>query len=802
MLTSYFKVLLRNVGKNKFFSILNMSGLAIGMTCYLLIFQYVSFELSYDGFHENDSNIYRLQRDVYRDNELNRSSALTSFNVGPAMEKEFPEVILAARCAKFTNNTVSYEDRTFRDENIYVGESKLFNVFSFRFLQGDPETALSEPNQVVVSQSIAKKYFDTENVLGKRIRIENKRGAFSCMISGVLEDIPENSHLKFNMMISLKSAFGPSFSDWVYSTVHTYLLLTPAGDPNALAEKFPDFIQKYIIQHVPLASGFEFILQPLREIYLYSNISDDTENGNGESVYFLLIIAILILVISWINYVNLSTARAMERAREVGIRKVMGGHRLQLIKQFLLESLLVNIIPVSIAIILFFLFIPSIRELVGKNISLNMFGDSLFWLNVLLLYTVGSLLSGLYPAFVLSGHRPVSVLNRSKFSQTTGGTRLRKILVTFQFAASVVLIILTYTVYKQLNYMKNTDLGIDLDHIAAVPLPSTPLNSAYIKNANSFKTELSRYTSIKSIAGSGYVPGSQPRFQRLTWKQGQDFKTGKIQSILFVDYDFLPTYRLEFLAGRNFSKEYGTDKAAVVVNEEALRLLGYESPETALDKGVEIWNLPGIWKIVGVVKNYYHQSLKKKYDPIIFIMNTTFKNYYSLKLEPSDIKGALRVIGEKWGGHFPGVPFDYFFLDEHFERQYQADNLFGDVLGGFVLLSIVITCLGLLGLSAFSTQQRTKEIGIRKSFGAETNDILRLLTGDIVKLVAVAAAAAWPIAYYLGDSWLKNYVSRIGIPWFFFIVSGVLITGIALLTVGYHSIKAARSNPVDSLREE
>jgi len=802
MLENYFKILVRSLWKKKLFTILNMLGLAIGMTCYLVIFQYATFELSYDGFHENKDNIFRMQRDIYENNALKSSLAQTSYNLGPGLKKEFPEVLEVARCRQFPDNTVIYREQKYVDERIFIAEPAIFNVFSFQLIKGDPETALKDPNKIVISETIARKYFGSQDSMGKILRLTNKGVNYACMVTGVFKGVPENSHLKFDILLSLTTVWKPNRSDWIYSVFYTYVLLKPGANPKSLESKLPQFINNNILKSVPRAANWKLLLQPLRDIHLYSDLTHDTKNGDGKIVYFLLIIAFLILVISWINYVNLSTARAMERAREVGIRKVLGSFRVQLIKQFLLESILANIIPIIISVILTILFMPYLRELTGKDIPLYLVSAPLFWLHLLGLYIIASLLAGLYPAFVLSSFKPVTVLNRSKFSQTSGGTLLRKSLVIFQFAASAVLIIFTFSVYKQIQYMRNKDLGITIDNILGIRLPSTPVDGAYIKNVTTLKTELLRYPGIKRITGSTVIPGTIPRLRRLTWKENTDFKTGKVVSIVFTDYDFLPTYQLEILEGRNFSKEYGTDKNAILINEISLYLLGFTDPKTALNQNISIFALPGKWKIIGVIKNYHHQSLKKSHDPYIFLLRPAMKHYYSVKLDPANTRETLSIIRQKWGEIFPGYPLDYFFLDDHFNRQYRTDLNFGKVLGIFVLLTIIVTCLGLLSLSYFSTIQRKREIGIRKSFGAGITDILVLLTRDTVKLVIAAAVIAWPIAFYIIDNWLKNYAFRISVPLLFFLGSGLLIVLISAATVAYHTIIAALANPVETLREE
>lgn len=803
MLKNHAKVLGRTLWNNRFSTFLNMVGLAIGMACYLLLFQYVNFQLSYDNFHRNKNDIYRLQRNVHEDNGRVNRWAVTTYNAGPTMKQEFPEIKEASRSFFSVNNLVKYEDRIFKENRILVTEPSFFKIFSFFFKQGDPATGLAGPNKIMLSATTARRFFGDKNPVGQSLKITSRRSDLTAMVTGIFEDVPANSHLKFDMVLSLRTVFPESHSDWIASGMYTHFLLNPGADFKALEAKLPAFIKKYVLPTIPRSANWVYHLQPLGDIYLYSNLTYDTENGNGKTVYFLLIIALIILVISWINYVNLSTARAMERAREVGMRKVLGSTRWQLVRQFLSESLLANIIPIVISIILSVIFLPYLKKLTGQDIPLYL---NNFWylLHLVLLYGAGSLLSGLYPALVLSSFPPVTVLNRSKFSQTTGGSILKKVLVTFQFAAAAALIIITLTVYKQIRYMTQKDLGINTNDMLALTLPNIPLNQDNARTMDTFKTELLRYPGIKNVTGSLVIPGSISPFQLLAWKENTEFKNGKILPIILVDHEFLSTYQVRFLLGRNFSREHATDTQAVILNEAAAAALGYESPEKAVNQKISLWKVPGTFKIIGIIKNYHQQSLKENYDPLIFRLYPAYKNFYSIKLNPAKTKihETITLIKQKWEEIFPGHAFDYFFLDDYFNRQYQEDYQFGNVLAIFVILVVIITCLGLLGLSYFSSYQRRKEIAIRKSIGASIRDILGFLVKDIVKLAAIAVVIAWPIAYLIIDNWLKNYAYRIAVPLLFFILSGLLLIFITLVTIAYHTSTAARANPVDALKEE
>jgi len=780
---------------------MNILGLSIGMTCYLLIFQYVSFETGYDRFHENRDNIYRVQRNVFRDNKLNAGYAKTSFSLGPALKEEFPEITEALRCLSHNINIVSCRGRRYRNEKVLIAESSIFKIFSFKLIKGDPGTALSKPGQVAISCSLAKKYFGPRDPLGKTIHIADRQRNNACTITGVFEDVPGNSHLQFDMLVSLETFANPGYTDWVYCTVFTFILVSPDADPELLEAKLPGFINKYIIKPVPLAKYWKFHLQPLRDIYLYSNLTYDTQNGNGQIAYLLFVIALLILIISWFNYINLQVARSLERAKEIGIKKVMGSHRFQLVKHFLFESIVITVIPVFIALILAELFIPYLRELTGKNIPLFRFSNNWFWMNTLVLYLVSALLTGGFPAVVLSALKPSSVLRKGKWSQTTIGITFKKYLTLFQYAVSSMLIVFTLIVYRQIQYMRNTDLGMDTGQMLILKFPYSTIDGQYKQFASDFKKELLLFPGILSTTYSSHIPGSPPNLDRLTWLKDTDFKSGKILSIIFIDAHFIPTYKMKVIAGRNFHLQKEPQNT-VVLNEEARKMLGFTSPQNAVNKRISSYQIHDDLEIIGVIKNYHHQTLKKNLDPIVFIRGPDYYRYFSVKMDPTDIDQTLGKIKQKWKKYFKGFSFQYFFLDDYFNRQYAVDRQFGLVMGTFTLLAIMINCIGLFSLNYLDSLRRTKEIGIRKSFGASRGDILRLLTGNILKLILTAVIFAWPVAFLVAREWLNSFAYHISIPFSSFIASVFILIVISLLTVGYNSLAAASKNPADILREE
>ncbi|QHT65720.1 FtsX-like permease family protein [Rhodocytophaga rosea] len=803
MLKSYFKTALRSLLKHKAFSFINIFGLAIGMAACLLILQYVTFELSYDQFHAKKDRIFRLQQNRYDKGELSTQWAAGAAGIGNAMKEAFPEVETVAKFTP-TGGVISYGDKKFREEKMYFANNDFFTVFTYPLVKGNPAKLLTEPFQAVISRSVAKKYFGNEDPVGKRIS-RNQREDY--LITGVAEDMPENTHLKFTVLLSFPtfvkftSPEAETTFDW--DGFYTYILLKPGVKANAVEAKIPALIEKKVGQiNRERNHRVEYKLQPVQDIHLYSSYMMEAEaNGNGESVYFLFIIAFFIIIIAWINYINLSTARALDRAKEVGIRKVMGSYRKQLIGQFMFESVLVNLFAVLVAFGLVVICLPVFNWLTDKQMGFSLITRLDFWLALLGLFAIGSILSGLYPAFVLSSFQPIAVL-KGRLSKTSHGAFLRQTLVVGQFAASVALMVGTFCVFRQIDYMQNQELGVQINQTLVLRGPNVT-DSTYSDKLNSFKNELLQYPGIKKIAASTEVPG-----KKVGWNAGGIRPVGSAEGdanqyrVIGIDYDFLDSYGLKVVAGRNFSREFSTDPKAVLMNEAAAKLMGFKKPEEALNKRIEFWG--ETYTIVGVVANHHQESLREDYDVHIFRLIPDSQNYYSLKLEAGgdNLNQIINTAQAKWGQFFPGNPFEYFFLDEQFDKQYKADKQFGQVFGVFAVLAIFVACLGLFGLASFVTTQRTKEIGIRKVLGASISSILMLLSKDFVKLVVIAFVIASPITYYLLKQWLENYAFQASISPWMFIVPGLLILIIALLTVSTQTVKAATDNPVKSLRSE
>lgn len=801
MVKNYLTIALRNLRKRKGYAFINIFGLAVGIAASLLILQYVTHELSYDTFHEDADRIYRVRYDSFRDGERVFKSATSFPKVGPAMQADFPEVEEYVRIfLRYGGEVVRHEDLSFKEDNLLQVDPTFLTMFDYPLLQGDRETALSEPNTAVIEVNTARKYFGDEDPIGKRIRVRTDE---EYTITGVIES-PENSHLKFTYLLSystLVQQWGEGFNNaWGWYDFYNYIRLAPDTDIEALQAKFPDFV----VRHSGNEQARErtiFELQALTDIHLYSDLIQEARvNGDGEAVYFLLIIAFFILLIAWVNYVNLSTARAVERAQEIGVRKVMGAEKSQLIRQFILESVWLNVIAAGIAIGLLYASMPLFNQLSGEALSLNLLSDARFWAALIGLFCVGAFLSGLYPAFVLSAYQPVTVL-KGKFAQARQGLALRKGLVIGQFVASVGLIAGTMIVYQQLAFMRGQDLGIDIEQTLVVEGPGVITNdSLYSNQFSSFKQQLLQHANVRSVAASTEIPGNLIYWTNGARKLNHNGQQSIIMYKVGIDYDFLDSFGHKLLAGRSYAREFTADDASVILNERALEVLDLGAPPDAVGERVRIGG--DTLTVVGVVENFHQEGLQKAYDQIAFILRPNARSYYSVKVNTESVSETLAHISEQYAVFFPENPFKFYFMDAFFDRQYRNEQQFGQVFGFFALLAILVACLGLFGLSSFTAAQRTKEIGIRKVLGSTVPNILFLLSRDYLKLVGIASAIAIPIVWWLIEQWLAGFAFRIGITPLPFIIAAVVTLLIALITVSYQTVKAALANPVDALRYE
>jgi putative ABC transport system permease protein len=801
MLSNYFRSILRYILRNKGFTIINVSGLAIGMMACVLIAQYVLHELSYDDFHAKKDRIYRLQQDRYEKGVLSTRWAAGGLGVGPDMKSEFPEVARYARMGQ-RGGVFSNADIFFKEDNIYHASEDFFMMFGFPLIEGVDSLVLKRPNTIVLSESTAKKYFGQENPIGKTLR---RNGEVDYEVTGVFKDIPDNTHFEFDALMSfstLPKLYNDPMTTWNWDGFFTYIELHENANVDGFKKKIPGFVEKKVDpDHKDSNVSLVFNLQKLTDIHLDSDFMEEFKaNGNRQSTYFLGIVAVLILVIAWINYINLSTAKSIERAREVGVRKVMGSFRRQLVQQFILESFLLNSAALIIAIALAGILAPPFGDLTGRTFDFSLFQNLSFWLWTAALVSAGAILSGVYPAFVLSGYKPVEVL-KGRFKNSTQGVSFRKAMVITQFVASITLLIGTFTVYRQITYMQDQKLGMNIEQTLIINTPRVVADSLYPQQYRMFRERLKQYSEVSAISASTSVPGGKPE-----WNAGGirplskgDEETNQYR-IIMMDEGYMPSYGLEVAAGRAFSEKVPNENENIILTESAMRLMGYTKFEEALDEQILFWG--DTFRIVGIAKDFRQESLKKAYDALILRYDDAPGGFYSVKMNTTDVRHSLEEFQKEWKAAFPGNPFNYFFLDEYYNRQYQADQQFGKIFGVFSALAIFIACLGLLGLSSLTVLQRTKEIGVRKVLGASVLSVLTLIGKDYLWLLLISIVCAIPFAWWTMSSWLNSFANRIELSWWIFLLPSLLVIVIALSTVSILTLRSALTNPAKALRYE
>lgn len=800
MFKNHFKIALRNLWRHKAFSFINILGLAVGMAACFLIFLYVSFETSYDNFNTKADRIYRIVSDVKTPSEIIHAG-ISIAPLAVYLKKDFPEVEDAVRIAS-DGFLVKKDDVKFQEKRTLLADSTLLNVFDFPLIEGNKATALTEPMSIILSQTAAKKYFGNEDALGKHVLLTG--AAINATVTGIMKDIPENSQIHADMLVSMSSAkqiYGQATSDseWTNHNFLTYLLLKPNTNVKAFKQKLPAFMEKYHGQQMRELQMYETLfLEPLRDVYLKSTHTlvipaTIITTGNINNVYTFSIIGIFILLIACINFINLTTARSAERAKEVGIRKVVGALKFQLTKQFISESIVISLIAFVLAVLLSVLALPLFNQLAGKTISTGVFSNPLQLSELFLLSVLIGIIAGFYPSLILSSFKPVSVL-KGRFSTSTKGLILRKGLVVFQFMISIALMTGTIIVYTQLSYMRNKDLGFNKEQEIII-------NTNFDKNKDAFKQSLSAIPGVLSSVYSSCVPGGDytSAYSEMQNAKGETQKTNL--NLYFVDYDYIKQYQLKLAAGRSFSKDFATDSTqAMIINESAAKMLGYISPQQAVGRNFNQWGREG--KIIGVLKDFNYKSLQQQVEPLTMRIEPSAFGLISIKIASNNLPATIKAIESKWNTIVPNRPFEYNFLDESFNQQYKAENNFGNLFFNFAVLAIFISCLGLLGLSSYSTIQRNKEIGVRKVLGASVSGIVNLLSVDFLKLVLTAFLIAIPLSWFAMNKWLQDFAYRTQISWWMFALAAIASLLIAFLTISFQAIKAAIANPVKSLRTE
>jgi len=805
MLINYFKIAYRNLMKRRTFSFINIAGLSIGISVCFIIMLYVQNELSFDRFNKNADCIVRV---VFKAS-INGGKIFEA-NVMPpvafAMKSDYPEVQDATRLQVAGTPKIVYKDKTFKNDELAFVDPNFFGIFTLPLLEGDAATALQQPNSIIISKETAKKYFGNEDPLGKTLSFPDNHAVFK--VTGLIDNVPANSHFHFDLFASMTGLDEAKSDSWMGSNFFTYLLLKHGYDYKKLEAKLPGMVKKYMGPQIQQSMGISleqfitkgnhlgFALQPLTSIHLYSHSNFElTPPGNATYVYIFGAIAIFMLLIACINFINLSTASASKRAKEVGVRKVIGSGKIQLVKQFLVESSVLVFIALIISIVIIKLALPAFNNISGKNLIFD-FNIKIIASFIALGIAV-SLIAGMYPAFFLSSFKPISVL-KGKLTGNNKTFGLRSSLVVFQFFISVGLIIATIVVWQQMKFIQNKNLGYDKEQLLTIP-------NSYVlgKNEEVYKQEMLQNPQVVNATVSSYKPaGPSSGGNALAYPEGHDNEIMRTTEY-HVDEQYIPTFEMEIASGRNFSKDFPTDSAGMIINETAAKAFGWNNT-TAIGKTIirenssRGTNVP--YHVIGVVQDFNFQSLHQPITPLLMTLEPDFGLIF--KVKTADIQSLLSSMKKKWDSYNSGEAFTFTFMDDLYNKTYSVEAKTGTILNIFALLTILVACLGLFGLATYTAEQRTKEIGIRKVLGASVIQVTEMLSKDFIKLVAIACLIAFPLSYWAMNKWLQSFAYRINISWWIFVVAGLAAIVIALATVGFQAIKAAIANPVESLRGE
>jgi putative ABC transport system permease protein len=818
MIKNYFKIAWRNLMKNKIFSFINIFGLSVGLTCCMLISVYLYNEANYDKYHKNIDQLFQLATTFVGDGKEEKTPN-TPAPMAAAMKQEFPEIKETARLlALFAEDKTLLQykggnaaPKSFYEKKGYVADASFFKLCTYNFIEGEAATALKDPNTIVLSEEIAKKFFGSQPSLNKVIHVNsNTNGEFDFKVTGVYRPVDKPSQIDARFFISV---FGGNIEQLIKQQTdmignnmfNTFFLLKPGADAKKLEAKFPAFVDKYMGTGLK-AAGFykkQFLI-PVKDLHLYSGMSNDISSVGTVSVTYLYIlasIALFTLLIACINFMNLSTARSSKRSAEVGIRKVLGAQKRSLVKQFLGESLMMSMIAFAIALCITKLLLPAFSSVSGRNLSLNFYGQWFIILGFFGLSIITGLLAGSYPALYLSSFQPVKVL-KGRFTNSLSAVVLRKGLVIFQFIISVVLIIASVVISNQMQYLRSTDLGFAKDQQIVIPLRSTVAKNIYA----SLKNDVKANPQVQNVGATLYYPGIVNPSDMGLYKEGKTVNDGKDVHTNWVDESLLQTLGIKPLAGRLFSKEFPSDTSSrIILNEEAIKQIGFKSPQEAIGGKVFFdWRGQNYsWTIIGVVKDFHFQDLHVPIAPYAFQLNNQPNyNYLIIHAKATDLSALLKSIQSGWHKLNPNEPFEYSFLDQDFQKNYEAESRLSAIIGYFTFIAILISCLGLFGLATFSAEQRIKEIGVRKVLGASVTNIVTLLSKDFLKLVFISIIIASPVAWWVMNKWLLDFAYRTNISWTVFAITTIVALLIALITISFQAIRAAIANPVKSLRAE
>jgi len=803
MFKNYIKIALRVFSREKSFTSINVLGLAIGLAVTLLIIQYVRFELSYENSHQNADKIVRLTMDYLDGETVDAQDCETYPPIGPRIKNELSEVADFTRTYSLGEPDINFKvgEQPFLIEKVYAADPSFFSMFTYPLIHGNQEDIFKEPFQMVLSESTAMRLFNRVDVIGETGKLPQQEKDLVFKVVGVMPDSPPNTHLKINMLISyptMVSAWGERDDNWSGNNTYTYVQLANNASYERFSNALAGFSDRLVAEDK--IESERVIGQKIADIHLYSHKTFEPENNNEAlTVYFLLGVAFLVILSAFVNYINLATSKALDRAKEVGVRKVVGSSKGQLRAQFLTESALINLFAGILAVVFITLVKDKFIALAGLPIGFPVLSDPTFWLTLGGFTVLGILLSGAYPAFLMSSYKPSAVLKGS-FGHSAKGIFLRKSLVVFQFTITIILLIQTFAVFEQLNFMRDTDLGLNVEQTVVIKAPAASENK---ENFSAFKQALIQRADIQSVALSGTVPG-QPtsQFGTTTGINLPDAVTEHNYNFYLgaIDQDFIKVMGLELLAGENFKDTRKKDPYEIIINEKTMELWDLPNPQAAIGRQLKFWGES--WIIKGVIKNYYQVSPKSEHIPIIHRHSNHFGDFASVKFNNDKPREQIATIEEIYKTNFPNSPFSFFFLDSEYDKQFKADERFRDAFSILTIVAIIIACLGLFGLASFTVAKRTKEIGVRKVIGASTLSIMYLLTKDFVKTVGIALLIGFPITYFLVNNWLDNFATRIDVGGHLFILPAILVLILVILSLSLKTVQTARANPIDCLKEE
>ncbi|MDF2516846.1 MAG: transporter permease [Sphingobacterium sp.] len=805
MIQNYIKIAWRNILKNRGYATINIVGLAVGLACCLLIVIYVQHELSYDKYHVNKDRIFRVVHDYKEVGSTEQHQIWGNAPVGEALKSDFPEIEKIVQFSGQTSILLKQGENRFQEENVFFMDSTAFDVFSWKMLAGNPHTALKNAYSVVLTESTAKKYFGDQNPIGKTIEgglAAGRADAGLYTVTAVMEDVPANSHFSFDALLSMSTfrkarpgVFGKE--GWDYVDFYTYFLTSKEFDPTKFSQKIPDFLKRNVPVQVNANSKYSFHLEPMLQAYMHSTADRQPgTTGSFQNLYIFAIIGGFILLIACVNFMNLATSRSMERAKEVGVRKAIGANKSNLILQFMSESLVLVFISSILAISLVLAFLPFMEVFSGKQFGYSTLLNGSTWTIFFLVTLITGLLAASYPALILANFKPIKVL-KGTFSNSKGGTLLRRALVVFQFCLSIALIAGTVIVFSQLNQLQQQDLGFQKAQRLIIDYN---FDEKVNNNLEAIKNTLAKDKDVLSVTASRTVPGAFFPNAGTEIMSTDGKMTNFAPSLYEVDIDFIPNMDIKMAAGRAYSRDFPADSAhSLVINESAAKLWGYSNPQDIIGKQFRQWGKEGT--VIGVVKDFNYLSLHRKIEPLTLRLEPSSSRYLAVNLQKVNQQTIAR-IGKLWAELAPHRPFLYSFLDDNFNRQYEADFNFRRLFTAFSSLALFIACLGLLGLVTYTAQQRTKEIGVRKVLGASIYNLVLLLSSDFIRLLVIALCIATPLSWIAMNKWLDNFAYHIEPKWWMFAFAGFSAVLIALITVSFQTLKAAKANPVDSLRDE